>query len=68
MPWVSLVGIIVAITAVRDLNKLEDKLSRTILAELTVLKDNPFPRGKLIKKIKGKRANFFSTLEGKNYD
>ncbi len=52
-------------SAVRDLDKLEDNLARTILSELTVLKNNPFPRGKLIKKIKGKKANFYRLRAGK---
>jgi len=51
--------------AIRDLDKLEDKGARMILAELTVLKDNPFPRGKLIKKIKGKKTNFYRLRVGK---
>ncbi len=51
--------------AVRDLDKLEDKGARTVLSELIVLKDNPFPRGKLIKKVKGKKTNFYRLRVGK---
>ncbi len=30
-----------------------------VLDHLPVLKENPFPRGKLIKKLKGKKATFY---------
>ena len=46
-------------TATRDLDRLEDEVVRTVLDALPVLKENPFPRGKLIKKIKGKRSTFY---------
>jgi mRNA-degrading endonuclease RelE of RelBE toxin-antitoxin system len=30
-----------------------------VLSDLRILRENPFPRGKLIKKIKGKKATFY---------
>ncbi len=45
--------------AVRDLDRLEERAGRKILEKLTLLKDDPFPRGKLIRKIKGKRSTFY---------
>ncbi|MGH7274352.1 MAG: type II toxin-antitoxin system RelE family toxin [Nitrospiria bacterium] len=46
-------------TATRDLDRLQDEVVRTVLDALPALKGNPFPRGKLIKKIKGKRSTFY---------
>ena len=46
-------------SATRDLDRLEDKVVRVILDELPALRDNPFPRGKRIKKIKGKKSTFY---------
>ena len=46
-------------TATRDLDRLDDKEAAKILDELPILRDNPFPRGKLIKKIKGKKSTFY---------
>jgi mRNA-degrading endonuclease RelE of RelBE toxin-antitoxin system len=31
----------------------------TVLSILRILEENPFPKGKLIKKIKGKKAAFY---------
>jgi mRNA interferase RelE/StbE len=45
--------------ATRDLDKFEDAVSGTILDALPVLKENPFPRGKLIKKLRGKKETFY---------
>jgi mRNA interferase RelE/StbE len=53
-------------SATRDLDQLDDKLVRRIMDELDVLAENPFPRGKLIRKIKGKSANFYRLRVG-NY-
>jgi mRNA-degrading endonuclease RelE of RelBE toxin-antitoxin system len=30
-----------------------------VLSDLRILEENPFPRGKLIKKIKGKKTSFY---------
>lgn len=46
-------------SATRDLDRLDDKAARMILDELPDLKDNPFPQGKRIRKIKGKRSTFY---------
>jgi len=48
-----------SLTATRDLDRLEDEVVRMVLNALPVLHENPFPRGKLIKKIKGKRSTFY---------
>jgi mRNA interferase RelE/StbE len=45
--------------ATRDLDQLDDKEAAKVLDELPILRDNPFPRGKLIKKIKGKKTTFY---------
>lgn len=45
--------------AVKDLDAFSDVLCKRIAARIKVLEDNPFPRGKLIKKIKGKKSVFF---------
>jgi mRNA interferase RelE/StbE len=46
-------------TATRDLDYLEEKIARTLLDKLAVLRNNPFPQGKWIKKIKGKKSTFY---------
>ncbi len=45
--------------ASRDLDKFEIKVVKKILLDLKVLEKNPFPRGKLIKKIKGKKVSLY---------
>ena len=45
--------------AARDLDRLEDKVATHILHKLNVLKDDPFPRGKLVKKLKGTQSAFY---------
>jgi mRNA interferase RelE/StbE len=45
--------------ASRDLDDLEMGVVTKILSDLRILEENPFPRGKLIKKIKGKRTSFY---------
>ncbi|MDD5223784.1 MAG: type II toxin-antitoxin system RelE/ParE family toxin [bacterium] len=52
--------------AARDLDQLDDKLVQKILEEIDILKENPFPKGKLIRKIKGKSSNFYRLRVG-NY-
>ena len=46
-------------TASRDLDDLEIGIVTKILSELKILEENPFPRGKLIKKIKGRKTPFY---------
>jgi mRNA interferase RelE/StbE len=45
--------------ALKDLDTLEIGTAEKILSDLRVLEDNPFPRGKLIKKIRGKKSAFY---------
>jgi mRNA interferase RelE/StbE len=45
--------------ASRDLDDLEMGVVTKVLSDLRILEENPFPRGKLIKKIKGKRTSFY---------
>jgi len=45
--------------ASRDLNELELGIVTKVLSDIKILDDNPFPRGKLIKKIKGKKSPFY---------
>jgi mRNA interferase RelE/StbE len=44
--------------ASRDLDDLEMGIVTKVLSDLRILEENPFPRGKLIKKIKGKKTSF----------
>jgi len=46
-------------SASRDLDDLEMGVVTKVLSDLRLLEENPFPRGKLIKKIKGKRTSFY---------
>jgi mRNA interferase RelE/StbE len=45
--------------ASRDLDDLEMGIVTKVLSDLRTLEDNPFPRGKLIKKIKGKKTSYY---------
>ena len=45
--------------ASRDLNDLEIEVVKKVFSDLKILEENPFPRGKLIKKIKGKKTFFY---------
>lgn len=45
--------------ASRDLDDLEMEVVTKVLSDLKILEQNPFPRGKLIKKIKGKKISFY---------
>lgn len=45
--------------AQRDLDAVDEKTSTDILSDLRALEENPFPRGKLIKKIRGKRTSYY---------
>ena len=45
--------------ASRDLDDLEMGIVTKVLSDLKTLEENPFPRGKLIKKIKGKKTPFY---------
>ncbi len=52
-------------SAVRDLDRLDDKTVRKILGKLSTLENDPFPKGKLIRKIKGKKSVFYRLRIGK---
>ncbi len=45
--------------ASRDLDDLEMGTVTEVLSDLRILEENPFPKGKLIKKIKGKKTSFY---------
>jgi mRNA interferase RelE/StbE len=45
--------------AARDLDELGLGMLTKVFSDLRILEDNPFPRGKLIKKIKGKKTSFY---------
>ena len=45
--------------ASRDLGDLELETVTKVLSDLKILEGNPFPRGKLIKKVKGKKTPFY---------
>ncbi len=51
--------IILSPKAQKDLDSLSDNTCVKISKEISVLKDNPFPKGKLIKKLKGKRYDYY---------
>ena len=51
-------------SAGRDLDRLDGHVVRRILDALSALTENPFPRGKLIKKIKGKTSTFYRLRVG----
>ena len=45
--------------AVKDLDSFSDSVCKKIAYALKTLTENPFPRGKLIRKLKGKNADFY---------
>jgi len=45
--------------AVKDLDAFSDRICMKIADSMNVLKEDPFPRGKLIRKIKGTRSTFY---------
>ncbi len=45
--------------ASRDLDDLDLGTAGKILSDLKILETNPFPKEKLIKRIKGKRTSFY---------
>jgi mRNA interferase RelE/StbE len=52
-------GIELSPAASRDLDDLEIEIATKVLRDLRILEENPFPRGKLIKKIRGKKTAFY---------
>jgi mRNA interferase RelE/StbE len=45
--------------AVKDLDAFSNRICIKIADSMNVLRENPFPRGKLIRKIKGTRSTFY---------
>jgi mRNA-degrading endonuclease RelE of RelBE toxin-antitoxin system len=45
--------------AVKDLDGFSDSVCKKIAYALKTLTESPFPRGKLIRKLKGKNADFY---------
>lgn len=51
--------IVLSPNASKDLDGFRDSVCEKIILALQTLKDNPFPRGKLIKKIQGTKTNYY---------
>ncbi len=51
--------IVLSPRAVRDLDEFSDTAGEKIVRALKLLRENPFPRGKVIKKIKGKGSDYY---------
>lgn len=51
-------------SAVRDLDRLEKKRASQIIDKLSTLEEDPFPRGTLIKKLKGRKNVFYRLRVG----
>lgn len=45
--------------AIKDLDCFSDAVCGKVARALVALKANPFPRGKLIKKVKGKNSDYY---------
>jgi mRNA-degrading endonuclease RelE of RelBE toxin-antitoxin system len=45
--------------AVKDLDSIDDKPCSKIISAIRALEANPFPRAKLIKKIKGRQNDYY---------
>jgi mRNA interferase RelE/StbE len=52
-------ALIISPKAAKDLDSLNDIICMKIFTAIKILEENPFPRGKLIKKIKGKKSDFY---------
>ena len=51
--------IVLSPPAVKDLASLSNSVCKKIVRALRTLEDNPFPRGKLVKKIKGTNLDYY---------
>ena len=51
--------IILSPHAVKDLDSFSDSVCGKIVSALQTLRDNPFPKGKRIKKIHGTKTNYY---------
>ena len=45
--------------AVKDLDRFTDAICTKIIGAMKALEENPFPRGKLVKKIRGAEAPYY---------
>ena len=45
--------------AVKDLDRFTDAICTKIIGAMKALEENPFPRGKLVKKIRGTEAAYY---------
>jgi mRNA interferase RelE/StbE len=51
--------IVLSPPAIKDLDSFSDSLCGKIVRALQAVRDNPFPRGKAIKKIKGTNTDYY---------
>jgi len=51
--------LIISPKAAKDLDGLNGVICMKIAEAIKILEENPFPRGKLIRKIKGKHSDFY---------
>jgi len=51
--------IVLSLNASEDLDGFSDSVCEKIVRALQTLGDNPFPKGKLIKKIKRKKSDYY---------
>ena len=51
--------IVLSPPAIKDLDGFSDGVCGKIVRALQTLRDNPFPRGKAIKKIKGTNSDYY---------
>jgi mRNA interferase RelE/StbE len=51
--------IVLSPRAIRDLDAFSDVVCGKIVRAFRTLEENPFPRGKQIKKLKGKSADYY---------
>lgn len=51
--------IVLSPKAAKDLDGFSDGVCAKIASSLRVLEDNPLPRGKMIKKLKGRKGVFY---------
>jgi mRNA interferase RelE/StbE len=51
--------LIISPKAAKDLDGLSGAICMKIVEAIKILEENPFPRGKLIRKIKGKHSDFY---------
>lgn len=51
--------IILSPKATKDFDNFSDALCMKIAKAVKILEENPFPKGKVIKKIKGKKTDFY---------